>query len=138
MGKLSGSCLCGRVRYDSDAEPLFTIVCHCTNCQKQSGTAFSTVVGAPKETLVINGEENLADYIDTSDAGDDVRRRFCRNCGSPVFSIVKSLPDVTIIKAGTLEDRSWFEPTAHVWCDSAQPWVHIEPTVKTFAKGTVR
>ena len=135
MGKLSGSCLCGNVRYDSDAEPLFTVICHCTNCQKQSGSAFSTIVGVPKEAVTVEGEDKLADYIDRSEAGDAVRRRFCRNCGSPVFSVVKSLPDVTIIKAGTLEDRSWIEPVSHVWCRSAQPWVHIDPAAKIFTKG---
>ena len=56
MGKLDGRCLCGAVEYSCDAEPAFTAVCHCRDCQRQSGTAFSVIVGVPESDFRLSGE----------------------------------------------------------------------------------
>jgi len=98
-----------------------TAVCHCDNCQRQTGTAFSIIVGVPAGSLRFEGEENLGTYADRGSSGKAVNRRFCRNCGSPIVSLVEIAPTVHFIKAGTLSDRSWLKPTAHFWCDTAQP-----------------
>ena len=134
MSKVAGSCLCGSVRYRTEAEPLMTAVCHCDNCQRQSGTAFSVIVGVPAGSLRFEGDEHLATFEDRGTSGKAVSRRFCKNCGSPIVSLVGIMPDVHFIKAGTLHDRSWLQPTAHFWCDSAQPWVEIGAGVSKFAK----
>lgn len=125
MPKISGSCLCGNVSYESSAEPGMTAVCHCRNCQKQTGTAFSVIVAVPEESLSFTDKGSFSEYLDTGETGGAVKRRFCANCGSPIVSIVESKPGVAFIKAGTLDDCSWIEPTQHNWCDSAQPWVQI-------------
>jgi hypothetical protein len=134
MTKITGSCLCGAVRYRSDAEPAMTAVCHCENCQRQSGTALSIIVGVPAGSIVFEGEGSLATYADRADSGRSVNRRFCKNCGSPIVSLVEMMPNVHFIKAGTLDDKSWLKPTMHVWCDSAQPWVEIPAGMQRFAK----
>lgn len=131
MSTIAGSCLCGEVTYSSASEPAMTAVCHCENCQRQTGTAFSVIVGISAITLEIKGEENLGTYEDQGESGGAVHRRFCRSCGSPIVSLVDSVPGVAFIKAGTLNDRSWLQPTAHFWCDSAQPWVAIPDSVTT-------
>ena len=125
MPKVAGSCLCGAVRYESQVEPLMTAICHCDNCQRQSGSAFSIIVGVPAGSLRFDNEAGLATYEDRGTSGKAVHRRFCKSCGSPVLSLVDMMPDVHFIKAGTLHDRSWLKPTAHFWCDTAQPWVEI-------------
>jgi len=102
-----------------------TAVCHCRNCQKQTGTAFSIIIAVPEESLSITDKGSFSEYLDTGETGGNVRRQFCANCGSPIVSIVESKPGVAFIKAGTLEDYSWLEPTQHNWRDSAQPWVQI-------------
>ena len=86
MSKVVGSCLCGAVRYESEAEPLMTAICHCDNCQRQSGSAFSIIVGVPAGSLRFEGEERLATYEDRGTSGKAVYRRFCKSCGSPVRS----------------------------------------------------
>ena len=53
--KIEGGCLCGKVRYSADAEPIFVGVCHCTNCQKGTGTAFNVVVALPKPAVGVQG-----------------------------------------------------------------------------------
>ena len=130
MSKLRGSCLCGSVKYMSSAEPVMTAVCHCENCQKQTGTAFSIIVAVPEDSISFESADSLREYLDRGDTGQPVHRRFCQKCGSPILSIVESVPGLGFIKAGTLEDRSWLAPTMHIWCDTAQPWVQIPDDVE--------
>jgi len=135
MRQLSGGCLCGQVRYSTSAHPSLVAVCHCKNCQKQAGTAFSVVVGIPKSALSVHGRLNT--YHDKDDSGKPVLRNFCPECGSPISSDVAVLPELTFIKAGTLDDTSWLDPKMHIYCDSAQSWISIPPGSKQFAKGPV-
>ena len=121
MQRIVGGCLCGQVRYSAEADPLMTAICHCKNCQKQAGTAFTVVVGLPRSSVSVQG--SLKTFEDTGASGQPVHRRFCPNCGSPVISEVDVMPDVTFIKSGTLDDTSWLRPTMEVWCESEQPWV---------------
>jgi hypothetical protein len=126
MARLEGRCLCGKITYSCDAEPVATAVCHCTHCQKQTGTAFSIIVGVPRDALQIEGD-SLATFTTVgTDTGKDTARQFCRECGSPIASIGEALPQLAFIKAGTLDDTSWLEPQMHVWSDSAQPWVPLD------------
>lgn len=128
--KIEGGCLCGKVRYSADTEPLRVVVCHCRNCQKQSGSAFSLVVMIPAEALRLQGD--IVDYLDRGDSGAEVRRRFCGGCGSPLISQALSRPEVVFIKAGTLDDTDWLAPQAHIWRRSAQPWVCADPDLPSF------
>src|SRR3954452_80181 len=122
MGKLDGRCLCGAVTYSCEAEPIVTAVCHCSECQRQTGTAFSIVVGVPADALVVDGE--LSSITTAAEAsGGETERRFCGKCGSPIVSVSPGTPGVVYLKAGTLDDTSWLEPQAEVWGRSAQPWV---------------
>ena len=123
MSKLDGRCLCGAVTYTSQADPIFQAICHCTECQRQSGTAFSIVVGVQEDALQIDGE--LKTHVTKGeDSGADTQRKFCPECGSPIVSMSAGLPGVAVLKAGTLDDTSWLEPQLEVWGRSAQPWVH--------------
>jgi hypothetical protein len=77
MREMSGGCLCGQVRYSANADPAMDAVCHCKNCQKQAGTAFTAVVGIPKSAISI--QEQLKTFRDTGDSGQPVEgdaRRF--------------------------------------------------------------
>jgi hypothetical protein len=122
MLKIQGGCLCGAIRYRSDAEPLMTAVCNCKNCQRQSGSALSVIVALPRGALIMEGAEP-ASYRDTGASGLAIIRRFCANCGSPILSEPERTPTRDWLKAGTLDDTSWLEPTANFWCDSEQPWL---------------
>jgi hypothetical protein len=124
MGKLDGHCLCGSVSYSCEAEPLFAAICHCKNCQRQTGTSFSLVVGVPDEALKIEGD-TLGTIGTRGDEHPDrdSHRSFCTACGSPIVTRTESLAGVAILKAGTLNDTSWIEPQIEVWGESAQEWV---------------
>ena len=120
MSDLVGGCLCGKIRYASKAAPVMTALCHCKNCQKQAGTAFSVVVAVPKSALSVTG--TLKTFNDTGSSGKPVRRNFCPDCGSPITTDVEAMPDLVFIKAGTLDDTSTLAPTMEIFCSSTQPW----------------
>jgi hypothetical protein len=122
MANLTGGCLCGRVRYTLSGDPVFSGLCHCRNCQRYTGSAFEAVVAFPSASVSVQGE--LKTYNDTGDSGQQVRRRFCANCGSGVIAEADVLPDVTIVLAGTLDDPAAYTPAMEIYCSSAQPWVH--------------
>jgi hypothetical protein len=100
--------------------------CHCTECQKQTGSSFSIIVAVPRDALEVQGDSLSSFTTVGTDSGQEVARHFCRECGSPIVSLGDGMPELAFIKAGTLEDRSWLEPQMHVWCDSAQPWVPLD------------
>jgi hypothetical protein len=123
MGKLDGSCLCGNVTYTCTAEPMAVGTCNCTDCQRQTGSTFSVIVGVPRDSLKVEGD-SLASFTTVgTDSGAKVSRQFCRDCGSPIVSLGDGMPELAFIKGGTLNDTSWLDPQMHVWCESAQPWV---------------
>lgn len=121
MSETVGGCLCGAVRYGFEGEAAAALVCHCTHCQKQSGSAYSTIIGVPEGQVSITGEPST--YHDTGESGGSVERLFCGTCGSPLFSRVEAAPGMLWIKAGTLDDTSQFSPAAHIWTRSKQCWV---------------
>jgi hypothetical protein len=124
---MTGRCLCGAVTYSVDAEPVWQGVCYCSNCQRQTATAFSAIVGVPSNALSVEGD-TLTSFTTVSEGYESVtERRFCSACGSPIYSTIEAIPALAWLKAGTLDDTSWFEPTAEIWTRSAQPWApHFE------------
>jgi hypothetical protein len=128
---ITGRCLCGGVTYNVDAAPVVQAVCHCTDCQRQTGNPFSVVVGVPRAALQVQGD-SIASYSTIgTDHGGETQRSFCSTCGSPVFSFAAVMPEVAFIKAGSLDDASWLKPVAEAWTTSAQPWApRFEGTVQ--------
>lgn len=116
--------MCGQISYQSDADPAMTAVCHCPDCQKQTGTSFSIIVGIPLDQLELSGDPSV--YTTRGESGAGVHRRFCSQCGSPVYSVADVMAGVAFIKAGTLDDTSWLKPTVEFFCDTAQPWVELK------------
>lgn len=127
MKKATGGCLCGQVRYECTGDPAMVAVCHCKNCQRQAGSAFSIIAGWPRNQVAITG--TMATYRDQGESGNPVLRQFCAGCGSPIVSDVGVMPALLFVKAGTLDDTSWLKPAVHLFCESKQAWVGIEPGV---------
>ncbi|HMD52767.1 MAG TPA: GFA family protein [Solirubrobacteraceae bacterium] len=132
---ITGHCLCGSVTYRADAEPIAQAVCHCTDCQRQSGTAFSVVVGVPRAALTIEGSTLASFTTKGEEHGSDTERSFCSACGSPIVSVIAAAPEMAFLKVGTLDDASWVEPGIEVWSRSAQPWAPHFEHVATFERG---
>jgi hypothetical protein len=132
MPEISGGCLCGKVRFTANGDPGFVGICHCRNCQRQSGSAFAVVLGFPVAAVAVQGE--LKTYTDTGDSGKSLFWRFCPECGSSISTEVEVMPGMIVLKAGTLDEPSTVKPMMQIYCDSAQPWVSLGGEMKSFPK----
>ena len=112
--KITGGCLCGQVRYSADTEPAFVGVCHCKNCQKGNGSAFSV------------------EYVGSGDSGNSTSKKFCPECGSPITVEAGMMPGVTMVEVGTLDDPAVAQPSMHIYCRSKMEWVPIPEGVGAF------
>ena len=132
---ISGGCLCGEIRYESDGEVVMPFLCHCQKCQKAGGSAFTAGFLVAKDSLqIIQGTPK--GYSVTGDSGKSVTREFCSNCGSGLFSHLEIAPSMVVVKVGTLDDPSWFKPAKHLWTESEMPWAHIEDDADRLPQGS--
>ncbi len=126
---LTGGCLCGAIRYRVDT-PLKNIsACHCTHCRRISGAGASYNAVLPSSALTITSGTPRV-YRDTAQSGNILFRKFCENCGSSLFSQREKMPEMTVLKVGTLDDASGLKLAMNIWTDSALPWMHLDPAVE--------
>lgn len=130
-----GQCLCGNIQYEFESEPVVSGICHCKNCQRQAGSAFSTIAGVLAASFKMTGTPKLYEDTDT-DSGNSVQRFFCDNCGSPLYSAVSSQPDLYFLKTGTLDNTDGFTPQFQVYCETKQDWVSLLEDVPQMARGS--
>ena len=118
-----GGCLCGAVRYEARWPPLAVATCSCKNCQKQAGSALSVIAVLPRDGLTVTGD--LTTFNDHGETGNEVFRRFCGRCGSPVITDTPAAEaqGIIFIKAGTLDEAGDLSPETHYWTGSAQRWM---------------
>src|SRR5215831_11286189 len=96
-----GGCRCGRVRYESDGKALFSVICHCRECQRASGSFGLPVMGVSEATFKVTGEPKV--YNCTGGSGQPALRFFCPDCGSLLFGQPKVVPNVVTIYVGSLD-----------------------------------
>lgn len=131
---LKGGCNCGAVCYSLGGKILGVAACHCTNCRKQSGSAYSVNLVTFAKDMQIEGD--LSAYVDdATESGKPVSREFCGVCGSPIRSVPASTPGVVVVKVGTLDAPEAFAPKVHIWTSSAVPWANIPADALKFEKG---
>lgn len=125
----SGGCLCGQIRYRVQGSLDKIIACHCVNCRKASGAACSHNMVLRTDQLTLEqGEPRV--YEDTAASGNRLYRYFCGDCGSALFSRRAQVPEMTVLKAGSLDDSSQAHIAMNIWTDSAVPWAHLDPNVE--------
>src|SRR3954469_1257613 len=105
MAVRTGGCLCGAVRYESEGDPIFSLQCHCRDCQRSSGTAFIAAMRVPASGFRITQGEPKR-YVGKADSGNAITRAFCGECGSPLYVQVATRPDIVGLRVGTLDDSS--------------------------------
>ena len=113
---LLGGCLCGQVRYVIANDPLHVAICHCRNCQKNTGSAFSVNAMFHEADVELTGD--LATFEDQGDSGHSVQRLFCPSCGTPIRSMALQTRGMFVLKAGTLDEPARLTPTDEIYCAS--------------------
>jgi hypothetical protein len=121
MSGRKGSCLCGAVRYALKSEPRAIAICHCTHCQRQSGSLFSFNLVIREADYEQSGETKV--YVDKGDSGQPVYRHFCGSCGSAIFAKTALAPGKVVVKGGTLDNMEGLRPQTEVYTDHAVKWL---------------
>jgi len=118
--KITGGCHCGAITYEAEIDAKMVVVCHCTDCQTLSGSAFRVVVPAKREGFKLTGEPKI--YVKTGESGRKRTQAFCSNCGTPMYSADVTNPQVFNIRVGTVRQRADLQPKVQIWCRSALSW----------------
>jgi hypothetical protein len=128
--KINGGCHCGAITYEAEVDPSTVAVCHCTDCQTLSGSAFRVVVPAKREGFrLLTGEPKI--YVKTGESGRKRVQSFCSNCGTPIYSADVTNPPVFSIRLCTVQQRAELPPKVQIWCRSALRWaMHLEPVTQ--------
>ena len=125
---VDGICLCGQIKFEADIDPKTTTICHCTDCQINSGTAFGYVVGAVDNSFkVLRGE--LSFYIKIADSGAKRELAFCGKCGTRIYARpVKKQSGFFGLRVGTIRQRRSLQPKRQFWKRSCLDWVEFIET----------
>jgi len=131
--KISRGCACRAVRYETEADPIVMLNCHCRDCQRAGGGGYGAFVVVPKVAVRLQGEPRY--YKTVGAAGRAVERGFCPTCGSPVTVKLERMPDVLGLLAAGLDDPARYKPAMDIFTDSAWPWDHIPTETQKLPQG---
>jgi len=122
--KIDGACSCGNIRIEGEADPGSVSVCHCTDCQSASGTAFRVSIPVSGATFKMTGQPTIF-VKTTAESGNPRVQAFCPTCGSPIYSTTpgEGQQAMYIVRVGILKQREQLTPKRQIWWRSARDWV---------------
>ena len=132
--KIDGGCHCGFFAYEAEIDVDKVMICHCTDRQTLSGSAFRTVVVTREGTFrLLAGEPKI--YVKTGESGGQRAQAFCPECGTPIYSgPVGDAPSIHVLRLGTVRQRDLLVPTVQLWARSAQKWVGDIDAIRSMEK----
>jgi hypothetical protein len=132
--KIDGSCHCGYVKFEAEADPATTTICNCTDCQTMSGAPLRAVVSTRPGTFVLLSGKP-AEYRKTADSGAVRPQGFCPQCGTAIYSTSDGdAPKAYNLRVGALRQRNELVPRRQLFVRSQQPWVNDLSSIWKFDK----
>ena len=122
--KVDGACHCGYITIEAEADPEKTTICHCTDCQTGTGSAFRVSVPVSGTSFKMSGAPT--NYLKTTaESGRPRVQAFCPRCGSPIYSTSPGEGQQAsyMVRVGILRQRAAFAPQRQNWFRSALPWI---------------
>ena len=132
--KIDGHCHCGQITFEAEVDPGAMSICHCTDCQRLTGSAFRATVSAPAAHFVLRGTLPST-YIKTAESGNQRLHAFCGNCGTPLYATAIDKPQSYSLRVGTITQRAAFTPLRQIWRRSKLGWVDSLASVPAHDKG---
>ena len=134
----TGRCMCGALRFKTTGEPSRVTICHCTWCQRRTGTAFGTEVVFNNDQVEMTGDV-IARYRHVSDeSGRWLEVEFCRRCGTNLGFTLEAVPGVRTLPAGAFDDPAWITAERykfrHVFLRSRREWSDLSPHVEQYER----
>ena len=135
VDKFTGGCLCGSIRYEYYGEVGQSSYCHCDDCKKATGGAYTVGIVSQKSKLrMLTGQ--VKSYTSKADSGRNITRDFCGTCGSPLFTRAEKCPDHIFIKAGSLDKPELVKPSCHTWSEREVEWAYPDKDLPRDVSGT--
>lgn len=128
----TGGCICGAIRYTLDEDPVTVRLCWCRDCQYWAGGNASLNLRMRQSAVQVQGAPKS--WGSRADSGNHMRRSFCGECGTQLFSQADENTEFMVVRAGTLDDGNGIRPLAAIWTDSAPAWAQIDPELPTFPR----
>ncbi len=121
--KVEGQCHCGAIAYEAEVAPGMIVICHCADCQMQSGSAFRSNIPAPAGGFrLLRGQPRT--YLKTADSGTKRVHAFCGDCGGPIYSSAVENPGSYSLRVGALKQRAELgRPWRQIWVRRRLSWV---------------
>ena len=119
--KIEGACHCGEISFTAEIDPTRVMICNCTDCQVQSGSAFRVVVLAPIATFELRGQPRS--YVKVAESGNRRAQMFCPTCATSLYACAPENPTSVSIRLGCVKQRAALAPSAQIWQQSALPWL---------------
>jgi hypothetical protein len=115
-------CCCGQLRLTCEGEPVRIAICHCTDCQRRTGSVFGTAARFPRAQVTrIEGRSSTFDRV--ADSGNLLTFHFCPDCGTTVYWELARFPDLIAVAVGTFADPGFPVPRHSVYERRRHPWV---------------
>ncbi|MDR6214857.1 GFA family protein [Paracidovorax wautersii] len=123
--KIEGACYCGAIGYEAEVQPGTATVCHCDDCQAQSGSAFRANIPAPASSFrLIRGTPRT--YIKTAASGNRRALAFCEVCGSSLYACAVEHPTTYSLRIGTVKQRHALgPPQRQIWTRRRLDWADL-------------
>ena len=129
---ITGSCLCGGVRFAITGRIGAVVYCHCSQCRKANGTAFAANANVRQTDIAfLSGRDRINEY----ESSPGKYRAFCSRCGSPIYSRTTADPEHLRVRLGTLDEDPGRRSLAHCWVSAKAPWFDITDGLPQFPEG---
>lgn len=128
MAKLTGGCLCGAVRYETSADPVFAAHCQCNDCKKSTGAGHSTAGGFPEAAVTFSGKAKA--YSNKTESGGTATREFCPECGGRLTFRSSNMPGLVLLLAGSMDDPSVINPSSAIYGKRHLAWDYLDPQLQ--------
>jgi hypothetical protein len=127
-------CSCGKLSVEVEGEPAAIIACHCSECQRRSGSVFGVGAYYPKDKVKIAGPHKTYTRPGAA-AGRKMHNHFCPDCGSNLFWEADLVPGAVGVAVGNFRDRTFPLPTRSVWEENMHHWVRFGPEIPSHGQG---
>lgn len=132
--KIDGHCYCGEIAFEAEVDPATLSICHCTDCQRLTGSAFRMTIATSAAQFVLR-RGTPRSFIKTAESGNKRRHAFCGTCGTPIYACAPENPQSYGLRVCTITQRASFSPQRQIWRRSALGWVDALAAVPASEKG---
>ena len=120
--RVAGGCHCGAIVFAAEVDPQRVSICHCTDCQLLTGSAYRVTVPAARSDFTLT-RGTPRTYVKTAASGARRLQAFCGDCGSPLYAAdADDAADEVGLRVGTIAERAALKPVRQIWCGSALAW----------------